>query len=428
VAATAVMAPMPPATVPPDETARMVATQPPPQPDRGQWTYIATIIALIVVLAVAIFFLFQLLSGDDTTATTDPTSTTVQVPNLAGEPAIDAVLTLRDLGFQQVSQRDEVSETVPEGRVIATDPPAGASADVNDGIVVIVSSGPEVFTIPNVVNLDLATATERLEANGFTVGEVTEAPSNSVAEGNVIRQDPGPGSAAPGTAVNLEISTGPFSIPMPEVVNKTQENAVQTLVDAGISEDRIIINEEFSNDILEGFVIESDPAAGEPVVQEATVTLLVSLGPEPIPVPNLIGLAPNDARAQVEGLGLVYSEAGERVEVSAESGLDGLVAAQSPDSGELLPGDNIVVSIGALRQVSVPDVIGLTEQEAIDALQEAGFVVDVAGTVEVAPDSDLIGLVAAQNPDADAVQDDGSTVEIFIGVAQEEPPPPDEDE
>ena len=424
-ASTQVMAPMPPATVPPDETARMLGTQPPQQPDRSQWAYIGTIVGLLVVLAVGIFILFQLLSGGD-----DPTDGTVvptaqEIPNLENQTALEAVLALRDLGFSQVTQRDEVSDTVAAGRVIGTDPPAGTTADTDTRVSVIVSLGPEVFTIPNVVNLDEATAIERLVANGFVVGEVTRVPSDSIEEGNVIRQTPGPGAAASGSEVDLEISTGPAFISMPEVVNRVLESAINTLLDVGIAEERIIVEEEFSDDILEGFVVSSDPSAGNPLIQEATVTLVVSKGPAPIAVPNLIGLTEAAARTAVEDRGLLFAVASERVEVSAASRLAGLVAAQTPPSGnELFPGDEVTVSIGVLQQVVVPDVIGMEEAEAIAALEAEGFVVEVVGTIEVAIDSPLIDLVADQDPTADALVDDGSTVQIWIGVAPE--PPPDD--
>ncbi len=427
-AATQVMAPMPPATVPPDETARMVATQPPPQPDRSQWVYLGSIFGLLAVLAVGIFILIQLLSGGDDGDQPAALPTEQEIPNLTGRASLDAILDLRDLGFRQVGQRFEVSESVPEGQVIGSEPAAGATADVADRITVIVSSGPEVFTIPNVAGLDLQTATERLTVNGFELGEVTEVPHDSVPEGNVIRQDPGPGTAPPGAAVSLEISTGPFFITMPEVENRVRESAVNTLIDAGISEDRIEFEEEFSDDILAGFVVSSSPSAGEPVIQGAIVTLVVSKGPAPIPVPNLIGLTLSEAEATVQNAGLLFAVANEPVEVSAVSELAGLVAAQTPPSGsELFPGDEIVVSVGVLIKVEVPDVVGKTEAEAIAELEAAGFVVEVVGTIEVAADSPLIGFVADQDPPAEALIDDASTVQIWIGVAPPEEPPPDDD-
>jgi len=425
-AATQLMTSMPPATVPPDETARMVATQPPQQPDRSQWAYIGTIAGLLAVLAVGIFILIQLLSGGDDGNDPPVAATSAEIPDLEGRTALEAVLALTNLGFEQVTQRDEVSDTVAENRVIRTEPAAGTNVDFDGRVSVVVSIGPEVFTIPRVVGLDLETARQNLELNGFTVGEVTETAHESVPAGSVIRQDPGPGAADPNSSVDLEISTGPAFIAMPEVENRVLETAISTLVEAGITEDRIIVEQEFSDDILEGFVISSDPRAGSPVIQQANVTLVVSKGPAPIAVPSLIGLTPSEAQSRVENAGLVFAVADEPIEVSAASELAGLVAAQTPPSGnELFPGDEVVVTIGILQQNAVPDVIGMTEADAIAALEDAGFVAEVVGTFEVAVDSPLIGFVADQDPDADVLADDGSTVQIWIGVPPEEPPPDD---
>jgi serine/threonine-protein kinase len=154
----------------------------------------------------------------------------------------------------------------------------------------------------------------------------------------------------------------------------------------------------------------------------------VSKGPAPIPVPNLIGLTLSEAQATVENSGLLFAVANEPVEVSAASELAGLIAAQTPPSGaELFPGDEVVVSLGVLVKVQVPDVVGKSEAEAVAELEAAGFVVEVVGTIEVAADSPLIGFVADQDPPADALIDDASTVRIWIGVAPPEEPPPDDD-
>jgi serine/threonine-protein kinase len=85
------------------------------------------------------------------------------------------------------------------------------------------------------------------------------------------------------------------------------------------------------------------------------------------------------------------------------------------------------VKLGELRRVEVPDLTGMTEDDARDALAELGLTLNVAGTVEVPPDSGLEGLIAAQNPDAGSVVDDGTEITVDIGVVtpEEEPPPDD---
>jgi serine/threonine-protein kinase len=412
-AATQVMAPLPPATVPPDETARMVATT--PDPRRTQATYVLTIISLLVALAAGIFILFRLLAGP--AGDGEDVVTPVEIPNLEGELNVDAVLALSKLGLDP-TQRFENSDTVEEDIVIRTDPEAGTEVDPGSSVALIVSAGPERFTLPDVTGFALEDARQRLELNGFEVGEVTEEPDQNVPQGSVIRQNPGPGEATPGTAVDLVVSSGPLFVAMPDVEGSSLETAMRLLAEEGIDADRVTTEEEFSDELLAGFVISSNPPAGSPVLRDATVTLIVSKGPEPIPVPNLVGMTVEGARNTVEDLGLVLSVQPEAIPVSAASGLAGLVAEQSPPNGtELLPGDPVTVAVGVLRQIEVPEVIGLIEERAINMLEGDGFVVEVAGTIEL-PDGDPnIGRVADQDPDAGTSAADGSTVRIWLGVA-----------
>jgi beta-lactam-binding protein with PASTA domain len=84
------------------------------------------------------------------------------------------------------------------------------------------------------------------------------------------------------------------------------------------------------------------------------------------------------------------------------------------------------VSIGELIQREVPELIGLTQEEAAAALAEVGLVLEVTGETEVDPESGLVGLVATQDPEATVTVPDGSTVQVTIGVAPPEPPPGDD--
>ena len=118
----------------------------------------------------------------------------------------------------------------------------------------------------------------------------------------------------------------------------------------------------------------------------------------------------------------------ETVDVTAASGLAGTIAAQDPPPGtEVVAGDEIRVRLGVLVKVEVPDLTGLTEEEARQQLLDIGLTLSVVGTVEVPPDSGLEGLIAAQDPTVDTTVDDGSEVTVAIGVVTEEPPPDEGD-
>jgi serine/threonine-protein kinase len=389
----------------------------PPQ-QRSNAPYVVAIVLLLAALVGGLVILAQLLADGD-----DPVEQ-VTVPNLEGRAFQDAFdeLQARDL---KVQQRREPSETVPEDFVIATEPAAGTQVDPETFVVVVISSGPEQFGIPNVIDVTLEDAIDLIEAQGFEVGEIETRLDDTVPEGIVIDQTPRPGTEAPpGTVVDIVVSEGPFAIEMPDVTNQARDAAIEELRRAGFEPDDILIEEEFSEEVLPGFVVRTDPTAGRLVPRGESITVFVSTGPEPFAAPNLIGLTEDEAHDAAEELGLILVVSDDTVEVSADSGLDGLVAQQNPESGtEVSAGSEITVRLGDVRQVTVPNLIGLSLEEAEAALEDRGLEIERVEDVVVDPDSGLEGLVAEQDPAVGTDVDDGSTVRVRIGVVEE---PPDE--
>jgi beta-lactam-binding protein with PASTA domain len=377
---------------------------------RSNLTYVFSIVGLLAALAVGIVLLSNLLSDPET-----PAPVQIAIPTLEGLESGVALDTLQELGFK-VRQQDQVSEAQPQGFVIGTDPPAGTMWLPGDFVTVIVSTGPQEFTLPNVVGDTEESARSRILANGFEVGSVDYEASESVDSGVVIRQNPGPGASDPGTIVDLVVSTGPFAFTMPLVDGLAQESALRTLADEGFSDVEII--EEFSEDVLEGFVIRSNPEGGQLVPRGNRVEIYVSLGPEPFAVPDLIGMTESEARAAVTALGLVLV-VGDPVEVTAASELNNRVAEQDPSSGtEVILGDEVTVSIGEIIRVAVPDLIGSTLEDATAELQSLGLTVINSGFAASCPAPGLEGLVAQQDPVEGLLLPDGSAVRVWLGLAQ----------
>ena len=131
----------------------------------------------------------------------------VPVPNVATLSESDAVTTIRaaDLVAQV---RQEASGEVAEGRVIRTEPAAGTEVERRSTVVIVVSSGPQTETVPDVVGLDEQSAISTLEAAGFEVDVQTEvvAPGDPTA-GTVIEQAPtGNSQAPPGSTVTITVA------------------------------------------------------------------------------------------------------------------------------------------------------------------------------------------------------------------------------
>jgi beta-lactam-binding protein with PASTA domain/predicted Ser/Thr protein kinase len=131
------------------------------------------------------------------------------VPDVTGRTPEEAANALGRAGFEAVRGPDEYSNSIEEGRVIRTDPPAGSSVQQGARVTYIVSRGPEPpseVEVPDVTGLDANTATQRLRQEGFNVSQSSEAVADPSRDGQVIRQSPTGGStAAPGSTVRIVV-------------------------------------------------------------------------------------------------------------------------------------------------------------------------------------------------------------------------------
>src|SRR6202043_3872018 len=90
----------------------------------------------------------------------------------------------------------------------------------------VISSGPQMVTVPKVEGMTQDAATTAITAAKLTGGTVTQQSSNTVAAGNVISQDPASGnSVAQGSPVNLVISSGPQMVTVPKVEGLPQASS-----------------------------------------------------------------------------------------------------------------------------------------------------------------------------------------------------------
>jgi len=355
--------------------------------------------------------LWRLLSGPAEPAAPD----LVTVPELVGLTRDEATDLLQQEGLD-ITLREETSTEVAEGTVIRTEPASGEEVEPGTRVILFISAGPEQFPIPNVINLDIEQARATLAESEFEVGEETLQDSQDFAEGIVISQSPSAGNqAAPGTLINLVVSSGPRFLTMPDLEGVAATTAQEELTRLGFTD--IVLEQDFDNLMLEGFVIRTEPEATQLAERDSTVTIYVSKGAESFPLPDFTGRSVIDAQAQASERGLTLVVDTETVPVSQDSGLVGMIASQTPPPGsDAVFGDEIHVRLGVLRQVEVPNLVGMTEEEASAALLEVGLTLNVVGTIEVPSDSGLEGLVAAQDPDSGSMVDDGSVVAVDIGV------------
>lgn len=137
----------------------------------------------------------------------------VTVPNVVGQAQAAAQTAITAAGLTVGTITNAPSNTVPAGKVISQEPAAGATAPSGSAVNLVISSGPQEASVPNVVGQTQAAAQTAITVAGLTVGTVVTAPSNTVPAGAVISQDPAGGTVVPlGTPVNLVVSFGAISL------------------------------------------------------------------------------------------------------------------------------------------------------------------------------------------------------------------------
>ena len=195
--------------------------------------------------------------------------------------------------------------------------------------------------------------------------------------------------------------SGALYATVPSVLGQSQAQAVTVLDGAGL---RGRFSQAYSEDVPAGEVISTDPGVGRRVRRSDAVAVTVSRGPHRIAVPDLAGRTADQAR---QALTEVRLAPGKNTEEYSDSVAQGAVVGSSPGAGELLPENAPVALVISRGMTPVPDVGGMSRDDATKALEDAGFQVESNGL-------NLFGTgrVSGQSPAAGQRRPRGTTVVI----------------
>ncbi|WP_379153202.1 Stk1 family PASTA domain-containing Ser/Thr kinase [Paenibacillus sp. sgz5001063] len=220
------------------------------------------------------------------------------------------------------------------------------------GLVWYVSDKFDVdeVAVPSVTDMSFEAAKAELAKVGLVAEEPPLTEYNPNKEPDVVfKQNKAPDTMVKeGTSILLTVSIAKELPEMIELSGKPKDEAEKLLIAEGVEQNRITEDPRYSEDFPEGQVISTEPAAGSPYDPEtATIKLIVSLGQETTPIPDLKGHTKEDAKAMLEAAGLVLGEVKEESSFSEEKGI---VMNQWPyEKGDTAsPGEkiNITVSTG----------------------------------------------------------------------------------
>ncbi len=260
--------------------------------------------------------------------------------------------------------------------------------------------------VPSLVGKEQAAAIDLLQAAGLDPNPVVEDWSETVPAGEVIAADPGEGEVIRGTDVRLVVSRGPERFSVPTELAGQEAGAVVAELQETLPV-QVTTTEQHDDDVAAGLVIGFDPPAGTPLPRDAVVTVLVSLGHEPVTIPNVVGQTPEAAVANLEQLGFTV----ERAEDGRSADVDtGEVMAVSPDpaAGPVPFQSTVTIQVSAGKpQVQVPDVAGKSSAEAQQILEAAGLQVETSSWITG-------DRVVGQTPKAGETVEQGTTVKVLL--------------
>ena len=201
----------------------------------------------------------------------------------------------------------------------------------------------DLFEVPDVRGLGVASAQERLAGAGLSLGTVDSLLHPAVPSALILGQAPLPGQVAqPSTEVRVTVSLGPQTRSVPDVVNLNEDRARTILETSGF----LVAIDTAASELPRGSVITVSPPPDSVVALPVEARLLVSTGPSLILMPLVLGLQEAEATMLLDSIGLVVSD----VEEVFRFGRDqGIVVEQEPASYiELERGTSIQLKVGQL--------------------------------------------------------------------------------
>jgi beta-lactam-binding protein with PASTA domain/tRNA A-37 threonylcarbamoyl transferase component Bud32 len=224
---------------------------------------------------------------------------------------------------------------------------------------------------PAVLGLTREAASATLLHAGLKARWLPPVYSATVADGHVVTEQPGPGhDIRKGATVSLALSRGPDHVP--NLRRLTVADAKTLLAAAQLKLGATSV--DFSATVAAGRIITSSPPAGSEISPDTAISVVVSKGPPPVTVPDVVGKSVADATSILSALGLNATT----TEAFSDKVDKGKVISSSPRSGaSLRKGDTVTLVVSKGPQLfPVPDVTGMKIEAAIRAIEKAGFVAD----------------------------------------------------
>ena len=226
----------------------------------------------------------------------------VTVPSVVGGTMTDADRLLKPIGLTSDVAKQEFSEDVAKGVIISTDPAGGEKVKEASVVHITLSKGPERYTIPSVAQLTSEAATKLLSSIPVATPVVEEIFNEKIPKGYVIGTEPASGTQVKrGTGIRLIVSKGIEQIALVNFSNKSGEEAINTLTEAGF---KVSPKYTYSETVPLGAVVSQNPSQAKDYPKGTAVSLTISKGSAYVYIPNVYSLSETKAKSTLTSLDL----------------------------------------------------------------------------------------------------------------------------
>ncbi|HVV09147.1 Stk1 family PASTA domain-containing Ser/Thr kinase [Amycolatopsis sp.] len=285
-------------------------------------------------------------------------------------------------------------------------------------------SKPATVAVPDVRGQQQAIALQTLKDKGFSnvtpvqvsckmLQNGTSACRNPDDVGKVLATDPVSGtSVSTGTEIKLSVGAAPAQVSVPALNGKTQQDAQTALTQAGLYLDPNVEETDVTDPNQYGKVVDQSVAANSTVDEGTTVKITVGKTPNMVTVTDYTGKQYSEAEAGLKALGFRVSK---QTQASPEP--EGTVVNQKPNAGQQPEGSTVTVYVsdGSQQQITMPNLVGKTQEDAMAALTAAGWDGQVNYQATKVTDRDQDGIVQQTSPSAGTQIAKNQTVTLIIG-------------
>jgi serine/threonine protein kinase len=245
------------------------------------------------------------------------------------------------------------------------------------------SSATQKVAVPSVKGQLSVSATQQLDSIGLRP-KLVNVPCQPGANGapppckaedvdRVLDTDPPAGTSVDvRSEVVVRVGGTAEQIPVPDVTGMSPQDAQTKLAADGWVLNPTQDTVEVGETAKVGKVVEQSPVAGVKAAKGSQITIKIGKAPEKVQLPDVTGQTADDAQATLESSGFKVQT--KDVDSTEKQGV---VVAQNPSAGQVAKGTVVTLSVSKGNQIVMPDLSGLSLNEAKTKLSQLGFTGDL---------------------------------------------------